>query len=52
MLCGKVIDVVHFEKNLGDKLYANIYKHDTKALIFIYVVAQLLLTLACVILWC
>ena len=24
MLCGEFIDVVHFEKHLGNKLYANI----------------------------
>ena len=33
MLCGEVIDVVHFEKHLGNKLYDNIYKHDMKAMI-------------------
>ena len=33
MLCGEVIDVVNFEKHLGNKLYDNLYKHDMKDLI-------------------
>ena len=32
MLCGEVIDVVYFEKCLGNKMY-NIYKHDMEVLI-------------------
>ena len=33
MLCGEIIDAVHFGKHLGNKMYANIYKHDMRALI-------------------
>ena len=50
ILSDEVIDVVHFEKHLGNQLYDNIYKHDIKCLIFIYVLTRLLLSLTYVIL--